>query len=158
MKQLILFRHAKTEEKSDSGEDFDRNLLDRGQADAKKMAMFFKQQHDMPALVLCSSATRTVQTFNIFNEVTAFDGSALYLPSLYHASPGQILDVISEHNQDSGPVMVIGHNMGISQLAGILCERGCEELPTAGMAIIEFKEKIELYKGELKAFITPKHI
>jgi phosphohistidine phosphatase len=157
MKQLILFRHAKTEENSSSGEDFDRNLLDRGKEDAKKIGLFFKAHHDLPLLVLCSNANRTVQTFTIFGEVTDFETSPAYLQSLYHASPSQILDVISDHGEECSRIMVVGHNMGISQLADILCERGCEELPTAGMAIIEFKEKIELYKGKLKAFITPKN-
>ena len=36
MKRLILFRHAKTERTSASGEDFDRALTERGKADTRE--------------------------------------------------------------------------------------------------------------------------
>ena len=37
MKSLTLFRHAKTERDSDSGRDFDRRLIERGQDDSRRV-------------------------------------------------------------------------------------------------------------------------
>ncbi len=158
MKQLFLFRHAKTEERSLTGTDFARNLMERGKDDAKKVSHYLQKQGNLPELVLYSSANRTTQTFDIFYGTTTFGGEVIKLEELYHASASTILDTIEKYSRDYKNMMVIGHNMGISQLANMLCKDGCEELPTAGIAIIEFKENIQSAKGTLKAFITPKTI
>lgn len=158
MKQLILFRHAKTEEASNSGKDFDRNLLDTGIHAAEKISEYFKLNETMPGIILCSKANRTMQTCEIFKNQAGYYGEIVYLNELYHASSSAILDIATERGKGHDIVMVIGHNMGISQLAALLCENSCEELPTAGMALINFKGEPEPYAGQLKSFLSPKAI
>jgi phosphohistidine phosphatase len=158
MKQLIIFRHAKTEEKSSSGADFDRNLKEKGREDAKKMGLYFPQHFGQPELILCSTANRAMQTSAIYRESSQFKGKLLELPGLYHASASELLDIVLPYTQMYNHIMLIGHNMGISQLANMLSASGCEELPTAGIAVLDFENGIEPYKGQLKAFITPKTI
>jgi phosphohistidine phosphatase len=158
MKQIILFRHAKTEERSLLGSDFKRDLKDKGKEDAKKVSKFFDSRLRHPEIVLCSTANRTSQTFEIFKKTTGYEGETLYMEELYHSSSSGILDIIQQHIPTHDRIMVVGHNMGISQLAGLLCKNGCEELPTSGIAVIEFLDKVEPYEGELKTFITPKTI
>jgi phosphohistidine phosphatase len=158
MKQLFLFRHAKTEEVGLLGSDFKRNLKEKGREDAKKISQYLDQREAHPQLILCSTANRTMQTCEIYLDNVGFEGEVKYLEGLYHASASSILDTINEHIAAYDRVMVIGHNMGISQLADMLCNGGCEELPTAGVVVIRFDEVIEPYIGELKAYITPKNL
>jgi phosphohistidine phosphatase len=158
MIQLFLFRHAKTEEAGLLGLDFKRNLKERGKSDAKKISQYLDEHHKHPQLVLCSTANRTMQTCEIYLQTVDFQGEVVHLENLYHASSSGILDIIKEHQGSHERIMVIGHNMGISQLANMLCTSGCEELPTAGVAIIQFESDIEPYAGKLEAYITPKDI
>ncbi len=158
MKQIILFRHSKTEERSLMGSDFKRDLKERGREDAKKVSLYLVDKERLPDLVLCSTANRTRQTCEIFTKTTGYDGELSYIEELYHASATGLLDIIQEHVAENERVMLVGHNMGISQLANLLCKDGCEELPTSGIAIIDFKNKIEPHHGDLKTFITPKTI
>ena len=158
MKRLYVFRHAKTEEAGLFGSDFKRNLKERGQEDARKISRHLLENKHIPGIILCSTANRTMQTCEIFVKESGYKGELKHLENLYHASASGILDIIAEHAEDYDRIMVIGHNMGISQLANTLCKSGCEELPTSGVAIIDFRDIIEPYLGELKALITPKNI
>jgi phosphohistidine phosphatase len=119
------------------------------------MCLYFPEHYEQPELILCSTANRTMQTSSIYSENSQFKGKLLELPELYHAPASDILDIVLPYTPKYTRIMVIGHNMGISQLANMLSGTGCEELPTAGIAILDFENDIEPYKGQLKAFLTP---
>jgi len=158
MKQIIFMRHAKTEERSLMGADFERNLKERGKEDAKKISLFLQKRAYLPEIILCSPANRTRQTCDLFLKTTHYKGEVKYLENLYHSEASGILEMIKEYSDEHQSIMMIGHNMGISQLANVLCKEGCEELPTAGIVVIEFDSTIELYTGVLKLYMTPKAI
>ena len=64
MKQLILFRHAKTEPYAETGTDESRKLTDRGHSDAQIIASQLKALKVEPSYALVSSARRTRETFS----------------------------------------------------------------------------------------------
>ena len=65
MKQIFLLRHAKSDWDSLNQQDFDRPLAKRGIEEADLLSKHIKEKHYLIDKVLCSSALRTKQTFDI---------------------------------------------------------------------------------------------
>ena len=126
MKQLLLLRHAKTEVSSATGEDFSRELTERGVRNAASVAAHIATQN-LPNLVLCSSATRTRQTTGQLLEVWPEAIETRYDDALYLASAGEILSAIQEAPDTVETLLVVGHNPGLHQLAFSLAEEGNKE-------------------------------
>ena len=84
MKKLHLLRHAKTEQNSISGRDFDRELRTSGVQQANQIGERLASQIEgIP--VICSSAKRTKQTLELIKNHTSLE-KITYLDSLYLAS------------------------------------------------------------------------
>lgn len=60
MLELHVLRHAKTEQFSPTGKDFDRSLMKKGLRQRDDLAVFFKKVNQVN-VVWCSSATRTAK-------------------------------------------------------------------------------------------------
>ena len=150
--RLILLRHAKSVSQFTSS-DFNRTLNEKGRKDAPEVAKAFKLLGILPDIILCSTAIRTKETLALFN----MDAPVQYLDDLYHASASEMFDIISE-NQNYQTIMVVGHNFGITNLANQLSTTGAEEMNTCGLYIMEFPESIELNKGKMLHYLSPKTI
>ena len=150
--QLILLRHAKSVSQLTTS-DFNRTLNEKGRKDAPEVAKAFKLLGIQPDIILCSTAIRTKETLALFN----MDAPVQYLDDLYHASASEMFDIISE-NQNYQTIMVVGHNFGITNLANQLSTNGAEEMNTCGLYIMEFPESIELNKGKMLHYLSPKTI
>lgn len=111
---LYLLRHAKTNQISSSGKDFDRELLERGREQARMMAEHFKEMPISPTSIFCSSAMRTRETLAIIQEEINFS-DITYLDELYLTSEAALLQFLWE--KDAEDIMIIGHNEGLSDLA-----------------------------------------
>ena len=57
--KLHLLRHAKTDQNSSTGKDFDRKLLKKGKDQSEEMGKYFKKQNFNPSKIICSTAFRT---------------------------------------------------------------------------------------------------
>lgn len=124
MKTLFLLRHAQAAN-AQNGKDIDRPLTDSGRDDAKALGVYMSSKNYMPDLVLCSTALRTKQTFDIFSN--AFDALKVqHSEDIYHAAYAQLLEIVQ--NQSAQNLMVIGHNPTIYEMAARLGERGNERL------------------------------
>lgn len=119
-KKLILLRHAEAEVSSLTEKDITRPLSARGLEVAGRMAVKMKALGAAPGLVLCSSATRTHQTAQIFMKVLQTAPECLHLDEqLYNAYPDTLEAKLSKL-ADAGnvsEVLLIAHNPGISHLA-----------------------------------------
>ena len=117
--KLHLLRHAKTEKQASSGRDFDRSLMEKGTRQAKEMAQFLENKNWNDAILFCSTAKRTKETFaeiqkrNTFKEVS-------FHKSLYLAEKKELLEFIWKLNS-SEDLFIIGHNNGLSDLASYFC-------------------------------------
>jgi len=63
MRRLILFRHAKTEARSPSGDDASRRLTERGRDEAALMGRVLAEAGFLPDLALVSPAVRARETW-----------------------------------------------------------------------------------------------
>ena len=112
LRTLFVLRHAKSSWDDPGVGDHERPLAPRGRRAALQIAAYLRAQHIEPALVLCSSARRTVQTL----EAVASGGRILIEPELYAASASALLARLRQVPDAAPSVMLIGHNPGLQIL------------------------------------------
>lgn len=133
--KLHLLRHAKTNQSSSTGLDFDRELLPRGYEQLQEFKDFYAQQPFRVGHILCSSAVRTRQTHHEIAKL--FAGIPVtFRQDLYLASAEEMLQIINEF-KCAEDLLVIGHNEGISDLASVL-SGDYILLKTCGYVCLEF--------------------
>jgi phosphohistidine phosphatase len=124
-----LLRHAKTlQDPPRGGSDHERRLAPRGRRDADALGLrlgdkgdhFGFPQDALPGLVLCSTATRTVQTTERVLSASSAAPPVEYLNSLYHADPDDVIAQLRVLEDDLESVMVVGHNPTFQQLAATM--------------------------------------
>lgn len=125
MVHLHLLRHAKTNQHSDTGLDFDRALMPRGVDQSVSMCQFLQGKTDLKLdEVWVSTAKRTQQTYQLISE-SILHIPATHLVELYLASEKELLAALFgiKHKKN---ILLIGHNFGISNLAGYFLDREIE--------------------------------
>jgi len=120
MLTLNLIRHAKTQQISPTGKDYDRELLDKGISQANVLGNYLQAHHINLGKVICSSAVRTQQTRSVICQHLTERCNFELTKELYDAFHSEIIEVIQKHGKNESIVTIIGHNEGISQLAGYL--------------------------------------
>jgi phosphohistidine phosphatase len=120
MLTLHLIRHAKTHQSSQSGRDFDRELMEKGIAQANLLGSYMQLHHIEPGDILCSAACRTRQTHAIVCRHISEKCPVEIKEELYHASKERLLEELAK--QTARTVTIIGHNEGISNFASHLSD------------------------------------
>lgn len=155
MKSLTLFRHAKTERDSDSGRDFDRRLIERGQHDAKRIGEEIEKLGLRFDLVLSSPAARAAETAELAGLSPRYD------QRIYDASTGDLLAIGQQTSDEIARLAMVGHNPGFERLASKLLG-GMIEMPTG--SLIEISLPIDSWRdsgavsGQLVRFLKPKQL
>lgn len=170
MKRLILMRHAKTEPWNDGISDRDRKLIDRGHSDAASMAAALKEQGWAPDRALISSARRTRETWRHLAQVFP-DCKSTVSDDLYLAGIPAMETLVSQAAPDARCVILVGHNPGIHEFAGMLLRQAgshdhrsavklAEKFPTGAAALFESEEDdpfVPVY-FKLVDFMRPKSL
>lgn len=120
MLTLNLIRHAKTQQISPTGKDYDRELLDKGISQANVLGNYLQTHHITLGKVICSSAVRTQQTRSVICQHLTERCNIELTKDLYDAFHTEILEVIQARGVNEQTITIIGHNEGISQLASYL--------------------------------------
>jgi phosphohistidine phosphatase len=119
VKRLYLFRHAKSSWDHPNLEDHDRPLAPRGERAATAMGAVLEGLSPRPALVLCSTAVRARQTYDLARY--GLDGipeSAVLIESTLYTFEAPALRRRLQRLDDAVPsVLVIGHNPALEDLA-----------------------------------------
>src|SRR5262249_2668583 len=106
MKTLYLLRHAKSSWEETGLEDHDAPLNARGIENAEQMGKYMPKKGYAPALVLCSSATRTRETLEHLERQLSGKPVTTYERALYLATPGQVLRRVRAVDDDFASVLV----------------------------------------------------
>lgn len=130
--KLYLLRHAKTNQQSPTGKDFDRKLLPKGHAQCELMKKHFDQLNDL--YILCSSAQRTRETLE---GIHLNNSEVEFRDELYLCGRDTLLTAIWECKSDKD-LLIIGHNFGISDLAEYLLEDYIE-MRTCELLVFDFE-------------------
>lgn len=113
--KIHLLRHAKTEQLSSSGKDFDRKLKDRGIIQSKELAQFLVSNQIHELETWCSTAKRTRQTLT--HLTASLKPSKLeFMDDLYLCEQETFLKKLWDLNREND-LFIIGHNDGLSDLA-----------------------------------------
>lgn len=163
--RLILIRHAKSSWDDPFSDDHARVLNKRGQASAHAVGVWLAGQGYLPDLILCSDATRTMQTAEVILANLSPRPALRSCKALYHAAPDTILDVMRKETAKS--IAVIGHNPGIGMLANRLVAKApihhrFSDYPTCATTVIDFEaeawSEIRLASGTCEAFVVPRDL
>jgi phosphohistidine phosphatase len=160
MRQLILVRHAKSDQGHDELPDIDRPLNARGYRDAPRMAWALHARGVKPDMIVSSPAVRAISTALIFARELGFPAHQVVLDErLYEASPSTMTQVIAGHSAET--LMLFGHNPTITELATDLSGVAFENVPTSGIVYLRFTAgswaQAVTEGGELELFDYPKN-
>ncbi|HEY9016712.1 SixA phosphatase family protein [Thiomicrospira sp.] len=163
LRELLIWRHAKSDWSNEALEDKDRALSERGRRNAKKMADWLQAQDLLPDVILCSTAKRAQQTLNRLCKDC--DVQVFNLDSLYLANLSTLLTELAK--VDGKRILLIGHNPGLQNLIDYLRDLPLEQssqvklLPTAAIAQFIMPadwSELERGDGKLVAITRPKDV
>jgi phosphohistidine phosphatase len=136
---LVILRHAKAES-PDGLIDRERRLTERGHADAGALGAWLVSHGYAPQLVLCSPARRTRETWQSVATSLPTEAEIWYEEKLYTASVGDLLDTVTDVDDEVQTVLLIGHNPTVSELTATLDPHHAEAsgMRTCGLAVHAF--------------------
>lgn len=127
-RRIVLFRHAKADWPQVT--DHERPLADRGRKDAAVAGRKLADTGIPFGLALCSTATRTRETWKLAVHELPQRPKTVYEERIYEASPGELIALLNETPDDTQNVVLIGHNPGVQALTGILADESESETRT----------------------------
>ncbi|MET4647433.1 MULTISPECIES: histidine phosphatase family protein [Streptomyces] len=142
-RRLVVLRHAKSAW-PDGVADHERPLAPRGRRDAPAAGRRLREAGCVPDLVVCSTAGRTRQTWDLVsNELDAIT-PVTYDARLYRASAGELLGVVRDIPARVRTLMLVGHNPGVQDLVlmlageadGCALEQTRAKFPTSAIAVL----------------------
>ena len=171
MKHLILLRHAKSDWSDPALPDFDRPLNKRGRKAAPAMGSLLRQRGWLPDLVLCSTARRAQQTWDLASEKLGKEVPVKSLKSLYLAPPSRLLASLEPLPDDVDRVILVAHNPGLHNLAVKLAGPGSDhaaagdltiKYPTGALASFDLDtacwRDVRQAKSRLTGFFRPRDL
>ena len=168
IKTIYLLRHAKAAAGDASMSDAERPLNNQGREACEIIGNIIKKQNIKPDIILCSTAKRTSQTWDLVATASGVAAPVEYSKKLYLASAGEIAKHIQALDDSLNSVLVVGHNPGIHECVIRLCASGSPaaakkielKFPTGALAVIECDiprwSALAPTSGYLKDFMTPK--
>jgi phosphohistidine phosphatase len=150
---LVLFRHAKSAWPDVA--DHDRPLARRGIQAAPIMGRWLRDAGLMPDLVLCSTARRARETWQLAQPGLAAAPPVTFDRGIYEGTAADLLDLIRQVPATTGTLLLVGHNPAIEELALMLAvtsraagsrsgtaspgdlDRMRSKFPTAAIAVLE---------------------
>lgn len=149
MKVLTLMRHAKSSWKEPLPGDKSRGLSKRGKRDVPLMAGVFaelcKQQPSIyPDLIISSTAIRAkLLADGVYSACTREESNCRMKISeqCYTFNEENLLDLISQVDNDISALMLVGHNPALTELIQTLCPVRVfqlDNLPTSSFVSFAF--------------------
>jgi phosphohistidine phosphatase len=111
-RQLFVLRHAKSSWDDPQLADHDRPLAPRGLRAVGLLADYLEANGIRPEQVLCSSARRTIETYERVHPT----GELSVEGDLYGASASELLERLRRLPADTTSAMLIGHNPAVQML------------------------------------------
>jgi phosphohistidine phosphatase len=171
--RLLLLRHAKSDCSKET-DDHDRPLSARGRKAAPEMARHMRSKDYLPEIVLCSTALRTRETLALLLSTWRKKPALRYEAALYLADWPVLLANLKKAPPRASPLLLVGHNPGIGQLANALAlqsnnaaersrlHRLAQKFPTAALAVLDFEiaswRHLKAGTGQLIDYVRPKDL
>ncbi|MFE1321095.1 SixA phosphatase family protein [Kitasatospora phosalacinea] len=142
-RRLIVLRHAKADW-PDVPDEL-RPLAGRGRADAAAAGRWLAEHELVPERVLCSTAVRTRQTWELVEPEIGGAPELVLEPRAYRAEADELVELLRELPPVVRTVMLVGHRPEVQELVlglargsgGEALERVREKFSTAGVAVLD---------------------
>lgn len=161
MKQLILFRHAKSSWNLPV-HDLERDLLSIGIERTHASAKYLKSiLTNNPQKWWTSPAQRALKTAEIASIYFDVKPSQIEInDSLYTFSFFDLLKAVKKLPNEFESAIIFGHNEAFTEFVNRMGDQYIENLPTSGIAIINFDAQSwnQIQKGKTKKIIKPKDL
>ena len=160
MKTLLLMRHAKSDWNADFSTDHARPLNKRGRRAAAIMGRFVATEK-MPDRILCSSATRARETFELASRAGDWNCPVDIVDSFYEGSINDILQRVRQVDESDETVLLIGHEPTWSDFVSRMIGLANVRMVTAAVARIDFEggwNQVTSGSGQLIWLVTPKSV
>lgn len=169
VRRLFVLRHAKSSWDDPRLDDHDRPLNDRGREALPKLARALATHGAGIEVVLCSSAVRTVATFEGVRSALRADVEVVVDQDLYGADAATWLDRCRALGADVAGALLVGHNPGVEELLSRVTGSGdtaaldqlATKIPTGALACCSLDgEWTDLGAGtcHLDALLLPKRL
>lgn len=163
MKTLSILRHAKSSWDEPGLRDIERPLLQKGIKRTQRVCKFMKKNGIVPDAIITSPAERAMQTTNIVVEELKLPVVPQVSRKLYPGRMEEILDVISELDDELKHVLIVGHNPVFTNIVDEMAENlHVDWLPTSGLVTINFNikgwEYIATATGNYLHYAKPKEL
>ena len=169
MKSITLIRHAEASYSTQVLTDFDRPLTIQGVDDAKLMGCTLSDKKIKINLVISSSANRALTTAQIICDKIGYKNSIQEKQTMYHASADEIINLISNCNNQINSIALFGHNPTFHILIEKLTNQHFEKFPPCAIAkvnlnihnwnqIDSYLSQTNINASDLEYFIYPKKL
>lgn len=165
-KILYFLRHAKSSWADATIDDHDRPLQAKGQKRAEALRNFMAEAGIRVDLVLCSTALRARQTYDIVAPALGAP-EVRYEAAIYEAEPQDVIALVNRLDDRYDNVLIVGHDPTFQILATTLAmtatgdamDRVRRKFPTCGLATLTFGDagwsSVAKGVGHLEAFHVP---
>lgn len=133
-RELVILRHAKSDWPPGVPDD-QRPLATRGRRDAPAAGRWLREHVPGPGLVVCSTATRARQTWNLVRPELDGDPEVWHEERLYGASAAMLAALARELPHEAHTVLFVGHNPGLEEFVSLLSGEECT-LKTSSIAVL----------------------
>lgn len=145
MKELVLFRHGKTEPHHGSG-DFFRELTQRGIEQVPMMGTRLMETGFYPDAIFTSSASRAIQTADLISHVFGYDLHKIIIEKkLYLCEANDLMQFVKDLPEKFSSVIIVGHNNGLTDFINLFTEVKIVNLPTSGYSLL--KNKVDQWQN-----------
>ncbi|MEU5432314.1 histidine phosphatase family protein [Streptomyces sp. NPDC020719] len=146
LRRLVVLRHAKSAW-PEGVPDHERPLGPRGLRDASAAGRWLSAADCLPDLVLCSTARRTRETWELAAAELGSPPPARHDPRLYAAEDRDLLDAVRQVPDIIGTLLLVGHNPGVQDLTLLLTgealgdtlDRARTKFPTSAIAVLTWR-------------------
>lgn len=140
MRTLVVIRHAKSDWAQPVG-DRERPLAPRGRRQAPAVGDWLADNDIVPDTVLVSPAARAMETWQLASAAMAARRCApppeavVVDENVYTFDGDDLVEVLRDVSEDSGVVVVVGHNPAVEELVSSLSGRFVR-MKTSCLAVI----------------------
>jgi phosphohistidine phosphatase len=140
-KTLHIARHAKSSWDFEDISDIDRPLNPRGVNNAYLMAKRYAERNKGPDLLITSPANRALYTAVIYARVLKLPWERIVInENIYMGYAEEIIQIIESVQDNHDHIMIFGHNPTFTTLANHFVKDPIDNIPTAGIVSLTFKE------------------
>lgn len=117
MIEILLWRHAKSEERSAGMRDHERRLTATGRDDAREVGQILADRGLVPDAVICSDSARTRETADLALASMGVRPEVRFdLPDLYGGDASDYLAAAATYGEASRRLLLVGHNPSVEEL------------------------------------------